>query len=207
MASASYSTWVRDGLPDQFSVERHLDHVERYDFKQVVMRWDEVFSPTSVDVRLYPSEDLLGDFLEAIGIDSAAWEFPASTPNASLDSKEIAFVREMNRRLPRWDNGPTPRFLDFSNVIAGTGRGKRLSLTAEDRRLLLERFADSNEWVMSRASNATRYPGYFDPPADDSEPGNMGDDLNVDDVLEMARSLWAKASASEKQLKRALGEA
>lgn len=207
MAMASYSTWVRSGDPRAFDVESHLNLSERYDHRSIITRWDSAFGEANVIVRLYPegSTSVVSDFRSVISDSDASWTMPPKL-NPSLDATETVFVREMNRLLPRWNDGPTRRFMDHSDAIAGSGRGLRLAMSSHDSRRLLARYRESNEWLMTRATNAAEFPGYFDPP-DDDDPGTIDVELTNEDLLGFARALWARASATEKRLRRIMESA
>lgn len=205
MAASSHSTWLRDGHTRAFNVDTHLRLDDRYDFQSILQRWDHVFGRPHVRVRLYPTHpnQLLQDFASVMGIGNALESLKTAYLNTAIDSKAAAFLLEMNRRLPRWENGPTKRFVDFSDIIGRIRRGSRLRLDPHDAARLLDRFRGTNDWVMSRAENADRYPGYFENVS--SEDGTMHEELDLDDALVFARLLWAKASSLEKQLRRSKG--
>jgi hypothetical protein len=194
MAVASHSTWLRDGRPHHFDVGHHLSNADRYDFRRITERWDFVFGRDAVELRLYSPNSLLDDFAAVAGLGSLdGWEIP-DRRNLSLTSAEAAFLREMNERLPRWNNGPTREYRDLSGQLIGSGRGEGLKMSSEDARKLLDHYAASNEWTMRRADNSSDYPDFFAPPVED-HPGNLDERLRLDDALEFGRLLWMAASS------------
>jgi hypothetical protein len=195
MAVASHSTWIRDGRPHPFELADHLHNADRYDFRQITERWDSVFGRESVELRLYPRESVLGDFAAVAGLgDLDGWQLP-DRHNSSLTSAETAFVMEMNKRLPRWDAGPTHTYSDLSAELVGSGRGEELRMSSTDARTLLEQYSASNEWTMQRAENASDQPDFFAPPTDEHS-GNLDQTLTLDDALEFGRLLWVAASTT-----------
>ena len=197
MAVASHSTWARDGQPHPFWIDRHLKMANRYDYRLIAERWTSVFGSDAVEIRLYPARDVVDDFLALLDIDPASahgLEQPPRT-NVSLTDAELAFLRAMNHTLPRWaDDRPTHLYADFSHlIIEGSGIGERLRLDPAHRRAILDRFRESNEWVLERAANAEGNADYFDPEIGD-EPANVDRDLTTDELTEFAAILWRHAS-------------
>lgn len=194
MAAASHSTWIKDGSTEPFGLDRHLSFVKRYDYRQLVERWDRVFGADAVHVRLYPPRSVVDDFLSVIGVPPTDELAMPERANRSLDSKEAAFVQLMSAELAMDPDRPKGDAMRIAKAIQGSGRGSGLRLSTEDRRTILERYRESNEWAFDRADNADEHPNYFEPPvADPSEPdpGTMNETLTIDDVVAFSAALWS----------------
>ena len=197
MAVSSHSTWVLDGSPAPFDLAKHVGLTQRYDYRDIAERWMQVFGEGSVEIRLYDKRRLLEDVVVSLGGTSLEdWTIP-SPENVSLTNVELAFLREMNGRLPRWaDGAPDKRHGDFRNQIAGSGLGEPLRLRQQDRRAILDAFRDSNEWVLERALNSGDTAAFFPAATDEAVtdgPSNIDHVLSADEALEFASRLWRHA--------------
>ena len=202
MAAASYSTWVRDGQPVSFDIAHHITLENRYDFARIARRWANVFGQEALDIRLYPRRTLFEDFLSVIGVeetDKARWTSPPPS-NVSLTDVELAFVLEMNRRLPRWSEGrPDNRFGNLTDVIEGSGLGERVTLSSAERNMILSRYQASNDWIMEHATNVEGRTDYFDAPRGEV-PGNIHHQLSVDESNAFSAILWRAGARARSRL-------
>lgn len=75
------------------------------DYALLLDRWSHEFGKENLVVRRFepvdfPNCDLIADFTRSIGLDASGLHAPPRT-NPSLDAKSLAFLRGLNRRLPR----------------------------------------------------------------------------------------------------------
>ena len=202
IAAGSHSTWIITGMHAPFDVQTHLDFPNRYDYRLIAQRWMDVFGASAVEVRLYPGRNLLADFATVLGGSLELFEEPAPA-NVSLTNVELEFLRALNAEIPRWEDGkPKSGTGNFANAISGSGRGQKVRLADADRRLLLEQFRESNEWILDHAANGEGLADHFSPPTGD-DPGNLDVELTPEDYVALAARLWKRAA----NLKGKLGQA
>ena len=75
------------------------------DYGLLLDRWGHAFGKENLFVRRFepadfPDGDLIADFTRSVGLDARGLPTPPRT-NPSLDAKSLAFLRGLNRRLPR----------------------------------------------------------------------------------------------------------
>ena len=113
----------------------------------------------------------------------------------------MAFVREMNERLPRGGDENRGRFQDLSVAVEGSGRGSSLRIADADARRILDHYRESNQRTVARAANRADFTDdYFDAPVSD-DPGNVNETIDLDEALDFARMLWAHASELDRGLR------
>jgi hypothetical protein len=103
---SAYSTYVKTGGTDAFRAPSPKLLRDRYFYDLLLQRWEQVFGPGAMDVRIYdpsgfPEEDIFLDFADLfdgmISISDLARE---PQKNISLDAFTLAFLRAINRYVP-----------------------------------------------------------------------------------------------------------
>src|SRR5205807_10127233 len=111
----------------------------------------------------FPGGDVVADFAGVIGLDTRQLQRPLRA-NPSLDAESLAFVRALNRRLPRTlaerlklVRGATVR------VLQRRRGGKRFTIPHPLATKIENAYRDANEQVSVRYFGA-RYRPLFSPP-------------------------------------------
>lgn len=157
-AVSLWSTAVQCGHP----YARLPDPAQPYwhnlcDHASTIQRWSAAFPDRPLQVRLFQRGDLrdgdvISDFAEAAGIDSARhWPRPRRE-NPTLSHRGILLCAELNRRMPRPDDGRPCRLVSL--IARATAALPGYQASPEEERAYEERFEASGEWV-----RANRFPG------------------------------------------------
>jgi hypothetical protein len=205
MVVSSYSTWIRDGRTEPFDLNANLQNSNRYDFRKVILRWEEVFGRSAVSVRLYPGHhadrSLIDDFANVLGLANIEdWPRPERL-NRSLSAAEIEFLRRFNAHIRRLDDNlaQIPDMADPAPLIEGAIGGPSWRLGAHDSRMIMEHYAYANEWTLERVDNYEPDPDYFSPflPA----PAGGTDELTItaDQAIAVAAKLWDTMEVTESE--------
>ena len=103
---SAYSTYVKTGGTQAFHLPSASLMRDRYFYDVMLQRWEKVFGPDNMDVRLFaleefPDGDILLDFANLLdGLIPSSELARESQKNVSLDMFTLAFLREMNRYVP-----------------------------------------------------------------------------------------------------------
>lgn len=126
------------------------------DHAATIQRWSTGFPVSPLQVRLFQRGDLvdgdvISDFAEAAGIDAARhWPRPRRE-NPTLSHRGILLCAELNRRMPRPDDGRPCRLVGLISKATAALPGYQAS--PEEQTTYAERFGASCEWV-----RANRFP-------------------------------------------------
>jgi hypothetical protein len=141
----------------------------RGDWRAVLQAWENVVPRNNISVRIYersrmPDGDVIADFAQALGLSERLSELkrPEGVVNASYADAVVELAKG-NRALfhDKHDN-------DFYNAVEQLTEGRyhrnprESVITHEQRRAILGRYAESNEWV--RACYFTDLAELFVPP-------------------------------------------
>jgi hypothetical protein len=206
---SAYSTYVKTGGTEAFHAPTAALLQDRYLYDLMLGRWESVFGPDALDVRLYdlqafPEGDLLQDFSDLFDGLTAGSDL-ASTPqrNVSLDPFSLACLRAINRYVP-YRSGTQPNALrgnlvDLVETFASGPpfEGDPNIIDAIDRAV-----EESNETVRRR---------YFPlraPPLFSSTPLNGSDACETpeipDEAVRLMAFLWEAKQTQVLQLRRRL---
>lgn len=157
LLTSSYSERMRRG--EKISLDTHLEQaVEWANYNQLVWRWEAAIGAENLDVRLMipdtlESGDLLTDFCAAVGVDPAGLTRPEIT-NPSLSRAQIQWRYRLNQHLrPLRENGKPNKIYSLAahlgDALNLSGNDK-LKLTEPQREMVLNSFAQTNEWLRER---------------------------------------------------------
>jgi hypothetical protein len=139
------------------------------DYARLLDRWSQVFGRQNVIARRFePADfvghDLIADFADAVGLDTPGLRRPARA-NPSLDAEALAFLRALNRRLPRALANPVDRFRGvLVRVLQRRRGGPKFVIARALSQRIEEAYRESNERV-SAEYFASRFRPLFSPPA------------------------------------------
>lgn len=209
MAASSYSTWIRDGRVLPFDLAGTLQDTDRYDFRKVVTRWQEVFGESAVSIRLYPRTDLLDDFAQALSLGDIGGRERPSRLNPSLTAAELEFLRRFNALVPRLDeNRHTIRGVGNPvKFVEGTLGGPMWRLAAEDSCRIMERFAESNRWIMDRVDNPEVGADYFSTVPSRHADSTDAVNVSTDQAITVAARVFKDLDRTRAELQRLRGRA
>ncbi len=103
---SAYSTYVKTGGADEFRAPGPRLLRDRYLYDVILQRWEQVFGPDAMDVRIYdlaafPDGDVFLDFADLfddlVSVPHLARE---AQKNTSLDAFTLTFLRAINRYVP-----------------------------------------------------------------------------------------------------------
>jgi hypothetical protein len=175
---SGYSQYVIDGGTAEFA----FDGKHSANYATILDRWASVFGRENITVRRFEREefhdDLLGDFVGTMGIDTSKL-ISGSYTNRSLDAASIAFLRAANRLLPA---KRSPRIETARHILVALLRrrrhGTKFLIPQALGNEIEAAFKASNDQVLSLYF-ARREPPLFSPPAltrqcDDPSPSTSG---------------------------------
>lgn len=151
------------------------------DYALLLDRWSDVFGKKNIIVRRFeaadfPAGDLIADFAEATGLDTRGLPIPPRV-NPSLDAESLAFLRGMNRRLPRNPQGRVQLLRNrIVRVLQRRRGGTRFTIPPRLATRIEDVYRDSNERV-STDYFGSRYHPLFSPPvlvSDTPVPRHIG---------------------------------
>jgi hypothetical protein len=104
---STYSTSVIGGHTKPFELPSKKNIEQRYDYWNILKKWESVFGRENVIVRIFEREqmfggDLLSDFTNLLKIDSIQKYKTAKTLNESLDADSLEYLRLINHYVPRF---------------------------------------------------------------------------------------------------------
>ncbi|EPA1555462.1 hypothetical protein O8I42_02745 [Campylobacter lari] len=157
MAISSYSTKIKSGKQD-FGLKPCKEFEYLGNYKELLCRWQEIFSKENIIVRLFDKNefyqgDLLKDFVHSIGL---KWDNEFVIPpkqNESLDLIGVELLKRINQYLPwRIDNkinhlrGGVTKFITkyFQN---SNNSHLKFQPPKEVVQSYIDYFEESNEWV------------------------------------------------------------
>jgi hypothetical protein len=150
------------------------------DYGLLLNRWSQMFGRENVIVRRFESADFVGndliaDFADAVGLDVQGMRRTARS-NPSLDAEALAFLRALNRRLPRGRANRVDRFRGALVRVLQRRGGTKFVIARTLSQRIEEAYRQSNERV-SAEYFASRFRPLFSPPAlvaaDDTTPNGI----------------------------------
>jgi hypothetical protein len=109
---SSYSTAVIGGRTKPFALPSKEIIKQRYDYWNILQKWESVFGKENIIVRVFEREqmfegDPLSDFTNFLGIDIKKRYKTVKVLNESLDIDSLEFLRIINRYIPLFINNKT----------------------------------------------------------------------------------------------------
>jgi hypothetical protein len=196
LAVSNYSTMMYGGGSHR-QVLPAVDGTDGfYNYEAVLDRWSAVFSPETIQPRLFEAKelvdgDLLSDFGAACGIGGASGlSFPAKR-NQSCQPAAQEFLRHMNARFPVFvDDQPNHERGPLSAWIAAAFPGTGRLPSRAEVQAFLAMFAASNDRVRQRwfpdrqalfDDDLSRYPEVSD------------EQLTFEDAVRVSAALWQRS--------------
>jgi hypothetical protein len=145
------------------------------DYALLLDRWSQVFGKENLVVRRFereefPNGDVTRDFASAIGLDMEGLHMPRRA-NPSLDAESLAFLRALNRRLPR---ALSERVQPFRGVIVRVLQrrrgGTKFVIPRAEAQRIEAAYRESNERVAANYFGS-RFRARFSPPVLVSKAG------------------------------------
>lgn len=104
---STYSTAVRCGRTEAFSLPCQEVIDKRYDYWKILKKWESVFGKENIIVRVFEPQqmiegNLLSDFANILGIDITKRYKSVKNLNSSLDVHSLDFLRLVNHYVPRF---------------------------------------------------------------------------------------------------------
>lgn len=195
---SSYSTGVKSGstAPLRLPAEKALE--TRYNHWNLLSLWSAVFGRERIICRKFEDESLVAgnvidDFLDAVGLDSALPFLRPENLNESLDAVTLEFLRLFNRNVPRLtEDGLNPLRDNVVPLLSAISDGPLLTLPQDELSRFMAQFASSNRKV------ALEYFGSETTGSDDPLFGRRADNrarteqgnLTVERAVEICAWLW-----------------
>ncbi|MXN64912.1 hypothetical protein GR183_08330 [Stappia sp. GBMRC 2046] len=186
-----YSTVIKSGGKSEFPRKPSPRLYNMADWLSMVRRWAEVFGRDAVTLRRYDRKhlfdgDVIADFCAITGLEYENSIKPQQK-NESMGLKSLLFLREMNKILPRIENGKfNPQRGNIVDTLATFPCESRFNLSPVAANSIREYYADSYEILKNE---------YF--PDDEGPLFDMKDvpiaedaDLSKEDIYAIARHLW-----------------
>lgn len=193
---SSYSTMIKAGASPEFPFPLGQRRLSSMDYDALISVWSEEFGSSNIIVRRFEPQDfvqgdLLTDFAATIPLDMSGLE-RINRRNEALSAQGLAFLREFNRRIPRFVDGVEN--LARGNILGALARicaGPRLTIPAAVAETIMKQFSESNRRVSAQYFNG-RFDPLFSPPRYVGETDvRLLLSLSRDEVLDIAAKLWA----------------
>jgi hypothetical protein len=153
---STYSTSIICGKTKFFELPSEEMIKKRYDYWNILQKWESVFGKENIIVRLFEREqlfegDLLSDFTKTLKIELKKYK-KVKNLNESLDADSLDFLRLINHFVPRFINNDINQ--NRINIISSLriyskyyGDKKSLSMPKEMLESFMLNFEESNEQV------------------------------------------------------------
>lgn len=188
------------------------DHVmlDRYDYKKLLSVWAKVFGPQNINVRIFNRQNMVGqdlvtDFLDAIGLPIGPEFILKKDHNFSLGFQTYEFLRLLNEKFPFFNNdgrlnqlrpGLAAKFDKIEN-------NPPFSLPLEISEHLLKMYYESNSYTARRflgRADGELFP--YDGPTRGHEQVDSG--LSVEQSISITAHIIKQMSSERIQLSNAL---
>jgi len=129
-----------------------LDWREEYDFRQILLRWQEVVGRDALHIVLYDKGTSSVDaFVSAVKIEVDLTSHQETFPNRAVDGHGLSVLRHVKRLAADEQELPVlvaeaHRYLQDHFVQAGDADDRYL-ISLDDRQKLMSQYEDSNEWT------------------------------------------------------------
>jgi hypothetical protein len=174
MALAAYSTSVRCGRREPFSIEEAHPGNRYFNYRAILEVWGSVGGVENITVREFDRRKLVGgdicqDFMALIGVLGAGFALGLDE-NPSLDSLRLEMLRQINCHLPAFSAGVERAAFDDAQEVRsllepllpiGSAIGGLLGVAK--RRKIMARFEDTNRWIAETLPNAGFVLGWQEP--------------------------------------------
>jgi hypothetical protein len=102
---SAYSTAVIGGRTEPFGLPSKEEIEQRYDYWNILQKWESVFGKENIVVRVFEREQMIGgnplsDFTNLLEIDITKRYKIVKPLNESLDADSLEFLRLINRYIP-----------------------------------------------------------------------------------------------------------
>jgi hypothetical protein len=196
MIESTFSTAVVSGRVEPFDFEDAVLDRARYDFRDLLVRWEDVLGRDRITVHAYPDRAEQTAIAQAmcsqLGVPFDGLDLPAERANASLSYVQAELLRRYtaatrdHTRAARLVHRPT-----LVRALREVG-GAPFRLSAAERERLRKEYAESNEWVAERYGVTLRH-------REVRGDGNRPDVFRGDDFAAFADAL---ASSMRRRMRR-----
>jgi hypothetical protein len=201
MIESTFSTAVISGATASFDLNTAIADRARYDYAQVIARWEKAVGRSNVVALEYPhglaTSALAELFCESAGIEIAGLELPEHRTNASIPYAQAEFLRLFNaaaREVPEvLENVNRARLHQRLRAL----EGPPFTLGPEERRRVRDAFRESNDVVLERYGVDLGLPE----PAATASPGRQAV-FGHDDVAAFLRALAASSRPAGRRRRR-----
>lgn len=202
-----YGTFVESGTTREFPYPLGKHMTRQLDYAALLASWRDVFGLQNMIVRRYeredfPGGDVLEDFATQIGADIADFQ-RVEQLNESLDATSIAFLREFNRYVPRFqDNGLNPLRGRVTGILQKNKQGERLAIPHKIAEEIEEKFRASNESVSSEYFSSRFNPLFSPSHYTTRKNSELNDKIDVAEAVRISTLLWCAQQARIRRLEK-----
>lgn len=192
-----YSTSVKGGNTKSFPIEKISAHRGLLDYCAIVDRWARVFGPDAISVRFFSREkegnlSAEAEFCRSLNIDTREFEGGRDL-NKSLSPECIAFLREVNKRIPRIvDNRLNPERGRIVGMLEQYESSKRFLIPETWANRIVDEFELSNELLRRRYMPDVPPPLFGKPKSSDASLLVSNDQMDEPDFLSIFSDLWRR---------------
>lgn len=163
MIESTFSTAIVSGRVEPFDFEEAVADRGRYDFRELLERWEDVVGREHITVHAYPDlaePSALAHMLCAeLDVPLEALTLPATRANTSLSYVQAELLRRFTaaaRQHPR--HADLVRRPALVRALREVG-GAPFRLTAAERERVRKEYADTDEWLAERYGVTLRHRG------------------------------------------------
>ena len=149
---ALYSTAVKCGAMQPISLPSAQESRDLLDYHALLARWYNSFGRENLIIRKF-DVDVISDFLECTGLSRLAGLPRPGRVNTSLGVKAMEFLLQINKFLPRVQDGKLNRLRgDIAEVLERVTDGSRTVWDAAISSAIMDQVKVSNSQLRSRFS-------------------------------------------------------
>jgi hypothetical protein len=207
-AISLYSTVLKGGNKADGIYHTSNKHIQTIcDHKRTILLWGSIFGKENLTVRLYRKDlmygnDLLSDFINAIGLPNLDGFKSPPLENLSLDANGVEILKRINQKIPNFINGqPNIIRKDIGGLIARYfSDGEKIKASQELIAEYEDFFSESNKWVQEKYF-PNIFPLFPKLQADNLNSKNVPDTSRVADLIS---DMWIAKETEISRLKTTL---
>lgn len=189
--SSWYSTMIASGGSSDFPYDPSDDLLNAVDWLKMFRMWASVFGDEAITVRRFDRSnlvegDLVKDFCDILSLDPAGLE-NAGRMNESMGLKSILFMKQLNKTLPRIENGRlNPERGNIIDLLCAFPDDEKFNIWPETATKIRAQFAESYEELRHACFPNEAGPLFQEKNLDEVKPVT----LTENDYVTIARHLW-----------------
>ena len=195
---SSFGTAIKSGSTKNFPFPLSAQQIRTMDYMALLEPWRKIFGRDNLIVRRFEASefvagDLMSDFAAQVPFDTTGFIRPEPR-NEALGTRELAFLRAFNSRVPRWIDGKeNPARGNLVPPLAHlSGIGPRLTVPPAIGEAITAQFEESNRRVSAEYFGGKWQPLFSAPQLVSDADLDSLLQLTLSDAMDIACTLWSE---------------